>query len=156
VIDNKPPRLAAGDRETLRALLQYQRDSLVRKASGVDADHAKTSPVGSGTCLLWLVNHVADAEATWVLHRFAGRNVAVGDAAHLPALDGALERYRQIRREVDGVLASAASLDELSTKFDDQPRVNLRWILAHLLEETARHAGHADILRELIDGQTGR
>ena len=41
------------------------------------------------------------------------------------------------------------------TEFDDQPPVNLRWILANLLEETARHAGHADILRELIDGNTG-
>jgi len=50
----------------------------------------------------------------------------------------------------------AADLDELCRSDDVAPRVNLRWVLAHLLEETARHAGHADILRELIDGETGR
>ena len=155
MVDKKPPRLAVDERQTLLALLQYQRDSLVRKASGVDAEQAKASPVDSGTSLLWLVNHVADAEATWVLHRFLGRAVDVGDAAHAPSVDGAIERYLQIQREVDRVL-SETSLDEASTEFDDQPRVNLRWIVAHLLEETARHAGHADILRELIDGQTGR
>jgi acyl-CoA synthetase (AMP-forming)/AMP-acid ligase II len=56
---------------------------------------------------------------------------------------------------VDDIVA-AASLDDLCPPFDDDPQVNLRWILTHLLEETARHAGHADILRELIDGDTGR
>ena len=156
MVDKKPPRLAVDERQTLLALLQYQRDSLVRKASGVDPERAQASPVDSGTSLLWLVNHVADAEATWVLHRFLGRTVDVGDAAHAPSMDGAIERYVQIQREVDCVVSDTASLDEASTEFDDQPRVNLRWILAHLLEETARHAGHADILRELIDGQTGR
>jgi hypothetical protein len=54
------------------------------------------------------------------------------------------------------VIAAAPSLDELSVIADDRGHVTLRWIIAHLLEETARHAGHADILRELIDGVTGR
>ena len=156
VTDQKPPRLAADDRATLLALLQYQRDSVVRKVSAVDGERAKASPVSSGTSLLWLVNHVADAEATWVLRRFVGRDVEVGDAAHAPSLDGAVVRYQRVQRDVDAVIRDAASLDEACAEFDDQPRVNLRWILAHLLEETARHAGHADILRELIDGDTGR
>jgi uncharacterized protein DUF664 len=156
VTDQRPPRLAADDSATLLALLQYQRDSVVRKVSGVDGEQAKASPVGSGTSLLWLVNHVADAEAPWVLRRFAGRNIEVGVAAHAPSLDGAVLRYQQIQRDVDAVMRDAASLDQDCAKFDDQPKVNLRWILAHLLEETARHAGHADILRELIDGATGR
>jgi uncharacterized damage-inducible protein DinB len=156
VTDQKPPRLAADDSATLLALLQYQRDSVVRKVSGVDGEQAEASPGGSGTSLLWLVNHVADAEATWVLRRFAGRDIEVGDAAHAPSLDGAVLRYQQVQRDVDAVMRDAASLDQGCAKFDDQPKVNLRWILAHLLEETARHAGHADILRELIDGATGR
>jgi hypothetical protein len=49
-----------------------------------------------------------------------------------------------------------SNLDELCRQPDSGPPVNLRWVLAHLLEETARHAGHADILAELIDGRTGR
>jgi uncharacterized damage-inducible protein DinB len=154
--DQKPPRLAADDRTTLLALLLYQRDSLVRKVSGVDPEQAKSSPVDSGTSLLWLVNHVADAETTWVLNRFAGRGAVVGDAAHAATLEDAIVRYHKVRRESDGVIRDTPSLDAASTRFDDQSPVNLRWVLAHLLEETARHAGHADILRELIDGNTGR
>jgi uncharacterized damage-inducible protein DinB len=156
MIDQKPPRIAADDRATLLALLLYQRDSLVRKVSGVDPERAKVSPVDSGTSLVWLVNHVADAEATWVLSRFAGQDVVVGDAAHASTLDEAVVRYHEVRRETDTVIRDTASLDAVSTRFDDQPPVNLRWVLAHLLEETARHAGHADILRELIDGNTRR
>ena len=70
-------------------------------------------------------------------------------------MNGAVDRYRRITAAADDVIA-AASLDDLCPAFDDQPQVNLRWIVAHLLEETARHAGHADILRELVDGDTGR
>jgi hypothetical protein len=65
-----------------------------------------------------------------------------------------LALYRATSAQVDEVIA-AASLDDRAQP-DDLPRVNLRWILAHLLEETARHAGHADILRGLYDGATGR
>ena len=155
VPDEKPPRLVDDERATLLALLDYQRNSLLRKVSGLAEAQAVASPVGSGTSLLWLVNHVADAEATWVLHRFAGRDVAVGDPAHAPTLDGARVRYQQAWRDADAVIGDA-DLEETCAKFDDQPTVNLRWIVAHLLEETARHAGHADILRELIDGNTGR
>ena len=117
---------------------------------------AKVSPVDSGTSLVWLVNHVMDAEATWVLSRFAGHDVVVGDAAHTSTIDEAVVRYHDVRRETDTVIGDTGSLDAVSTRFDDQPPVNLGWVLAHLLEETARHARHADILRELIDGNTGR
>jgi hypothetical protein len=53
-------------------------------------------------------------------------------------------------------LAAVPSLDEVCRHVGDEAPVNLRWVLMHLLEETARHAGHADILRELVDGTTGR
>jgi hypothetical protein len=53
-------------------------------------------------------------------------------------------------------VAAAAHLDQLCARDDEVGAVNLRWVLAHLLEETVRHAGHADILRELVDGDTGR
>lgn len=70
--DQKPPRLSGDERATLTSLLQYQRASFVRKCSGVSDDRAAETPVGSGTSLLWLANHMADAEARWVLVRFAG------------------------------------------------------------------------------------
>ena len=62
--DRKPPRLEGTERQTLQALLQYQRESLARKVSGVDDDAARRSPVASGTSLLWLVKHMARAELT--------------------------------------------------------------------------------------------
>ena len=94
--------MAADDRARLLALLLYQRDSLVRRVSGVDPERATVSPVDSGTSLLWLVNHVADAEATWVLNRFAGQDVVVGDAAHASTLDEAVVRYHEAGREAAG------------------------------------------------------
>jgi Protein of unknown function (DUF664) len=124
--DHKPPRLAGGEAETLRALLCYQRDSLVRKVDGVDDAAARWSPVATGTSLLWLVKHMARAEVTWILYRFAGLDVAVpGDS---PEPDDTLEAvtaaYRQVWQRVDAVAFGGAGLD--------------------------------DIIRELIDGRTGR
>jgi hypothetical protein len=150
--DQKPPRLCAGELDTLLGLLQYQRDSLIRKVAGVSAAGARMSPVGSGITLLWLVKHLAYAETRWLVIRFAGQaaelpddTVAAGDS-----LTVAVQQYRAASARADAA-ARTGSLDEVAP-----PPVNLRWVLAHLLEETARHAGHADILRELIDGSTGR
>jgi uncharacterized damage-inducible protein DinB len=158
VADQKPPRLAGGEAETLRALLQYQRESLVRKVADLDDASARRSPVGSGTSLLWLVKHMARAEITWVLHRFAGQDTVIPGDQPEPGdtLAAATGVYRQAWQQVDAVAFAGASLDELCRRPETDPPVSLRWVLMHLLEETARHAGHADILRELIDGRTGR
>jgi uncharacterized damage-inducible protein DinB len=158
VRDQKPPRLAVGEAETLHALLQFQRESLVRKVADLDDAAARQSPVASGTTLLWLIKHMARVEITWVLHRFAGHDVVipVGEPEPGDTLAAAASSYRQAWRRVDAVAFAEASLDELCRLPEADRPVSLRWVLMHLLEETARHAGHADILRELIDGQTGR
>jgi hypothetical protein len=96
---------------------------------------------------------MAQAEQTWIVKRFAGRIVPEDLAVVPTSLAEAIATYEKTAAYVDEIIEEA-SLDDLC--FDDDPPVNLRWILAHLLEETARHAGHADILRELIDGETGR
>jgi len=72
------------------------------------------------------------------------------------SLATAVDAYRATWKHVDGIVASAPNLDVACATTDGESTVNLRWVLMHLLEETARHAGHADILRELIDGQAGR
>jgi uncharacterized damage-inducible protein DinB len=156
--DIKPPRLAGGEAETLHALLQYQRDSLVRKVAGLDEASVRWSPVGTGTSLLWLIKHMTRAEITWVLRRFAGQDVALPGDQPGPGdtLDAVTAAYRVAWQQVDRVAFAGADLDELCRLPDADPPVSLRWVLMHLLEETARHAGHADILRELIDGRTGR
>jgi hypothetical protein len=157
VADQKPPRLVGDERATLQALLQYQRDSVVRKVTGVDEKAARLPMVGTGTSLLWIVKHLAGAETTWALRRFAGLDVPVPDDRVGPAdsVAGAVATYRATSARVDSVLASSG-LDDLAADAGPPGDVNLRWVLAHLLEETARHAGHADILREQLDGSTGR
>ena len=156
--DRKPPRLEGGERETLQALLEYQRDSLVRKVAGIDEGEARRELVDSDTTLLWLMKHMARAELVWIVHRFAGEDVEVPDDTVQPddTLAGAVAVYASTRARVDAIVAAAPSLDESCRRVGDEAPVNLRWVLMHLLEETARHAGHADILRELIDGSAGR
>lgn len=154
--DLKPPRGAGDERETLTGLLQFQRESLARKVTGVDEVAARTSAVGSGTTLIWLVKHLSGAEVLWVLGRFAGQAVEL-TPQHVGAADtvaSAVASYRATWDRVDEIVA-ASELDE-PCRDPEYTDVNLRWVLMHLLEETARHAGHADILRELIDGDTGR
>jgi len=157
MVDVKPPRSFGDEREVLMTLLQYQRESLARKVVGVDDEAARRSPVNSGSTLLWLVRHLAVAERLWIIHRFAGgQQPSLAPEASNDTVDSALAAYRQTWADVDAVIAATASLDQVSVIGDDSGRPTLRWILAHLLEETARHAGHADILRELVDGTTGR
>jgi len=131
---------------------------MVRKASGVDEVAARRSLVGSGTTMLWLIKHMARAESLWVQRRFAGKEFDLPDDTVHPddTLVAAVEAYRTTWTHTDSIVASASSLDESCRDVGDEASVNLRWVLMHLLEETARHAGHADILRELIDGSTGR
>ena len=155
--DQKPPRLDASEQATLHALLQYQRDSLVRKITGADEGAARWSPVGSGTTLIWLVKHLTHAEILWIVSRFGGEDIPLPDDRVYPedTVTAVVADYRRAWVRVDAVV-SAASLDERCRRTSDETPVNLRWVLMHLLEETARHAGQADILRELLDGTTGR
>ena len=154
--DQQPPR-AVGERDILHAALQFQRESLVRKASGVTEEDALRSPVESGTTLRWLIQHVCFAERIWVRARFAGEDVPLGTGT-VPSdtLAEAIGTYRAEWPLVDAIVAAHgldAAIDDPSG--GDLP-VTLRWIVVHLVGELARHAGHADILRELLDGQTGR
>jgi uncharacterized damage-inducible protein DinB len=147
--------VAADERTTILALLQYTRESFVRKVVGVDDDIGATASVASGTTLLWLANHLADAERIWLLHRFQGADPA-DDPPHEATIAAAIDRYRRTWTITDAVVAAEPDLGAMCPDFDGGEPVSLRWILLHLLEETARHAGHADILRELVDGSTGR
>jgi hypothetical protein len=157
MVDRKPPRLVSGERETLLALLQYQRESFVGKVDGVDEASARKRIVDSGTTLLWLMKHMARAEDLWLGQRFAGEPAVVEDETVGPddTVAAAIATYRATWARVDAIVATA-SLDTPCRDTGDETPVNLRWVLMHLLEETARHAGHADILRELLDGHTGR
>jgi uncharacterized damage-inducible protein DinB len=166
VADQKPPLVTGAERETVLALLQFQRESFARKFDGLSDADAQRVFVPSGTTLLWLLRHMADAEQLWVEQRFAGEPPAANDEApndrpnDRPNDDGhavvrGLAAYRATWTRVNAIVASA-SLEGACRTGRGDTTTTLRWVLLHLLEETARHAGHADILRELVDGVTGR
>jgi uncharacterized damage-inducible protein DinB len=157
VPDQKPPRLAGDEREVLMALLRFQRDSLLRKIAGLDEEAARRGLVGSGTTLLWLVKHLTQAELLWIAVRFAGQDMILPEDTVQPSdtVESVSAQYRAASERADAI-AAAASLDEPCRRAPGPEPVPLRWVLMHMLAETARHAGHADILRELIDGSTGR
>jgi uncharacterized damage-inducible protein DinB len=158
VADQKSPRSVANERTTLLSLLNFQRESLIGKLNGLDAEEAVRVTVPSGTTLLWLVQHMATAETLWIAHRFLGEKPRADDLGAAPTgtVAHAIAEYRRSAKRTDAVGASANDLEQLCASTGTETPVNLRWVLAHLLEETARHAGHADILRELTDGSTGR
>jgi hypothetical protein len=156
--DHNVPAVAAGELQTLLTFLDYLRDCVDRKLDGVSEDAARRSPVASGTCLLGLVKHLASVEAYWAQRRLAGMDIALADDGFLLADD---DDVASVRR---AYALAASQTNEIVITYGDPDRLlarsthglTLRWMLTHLLEETARHAGHADILRELIDGHCGR
>jgi hypothetical protein len=93
-----------------------------------------------------------------MVHRYLGAEPRRDDpgAALIATVDGAIAEYRRAAQRTDAIVTGADDLDALCATTGKESPVNLRWVLAHLLEETARHAGHADILREMTDGETGR
>ena len=102
---------------------------------------------------------MADAEQSWVVRRFAGRPVLLPGGPRPPCRTtwaGRSAAYRATWPVVEAIIAEAPGPDARCADDPAEPPVTLRWVVAHLLEETARHAGHADIIRELIDGGTGR
>jgi hypothetical protein len=139
------------------SLLRYQRESFVRKVDGLSDEEARRALVPSGTTLLWLTKHLACAEQIWILQRFAGQDVVLDNEVHTDdTLAAAVTAYRAVWPTVDAVAGAHDMADEIPDPNGGPVPVTLRWILVHLVEEVARHAGHADILRELLDGETGR
>jgi uncharacterized damage-inducible protein DinB len=163
------PEPATDERTTLVQHLDEQRTIMLRKLDGLDRAALATTTARSSLTLAGLCHHLAMVEDWWFSSVFLGNPPAApwGEvdwdaepdwefttAVELPA--GELtRRYRASIARSDAIVA-AASLDQLAQR----PRANgdvvsLRWILAHMLVETARHNGHADLLREAIDGTTG-
>jgi hypothetical protein len=156
----------SSEREALTAFLDKQRDILVRKIAGLTDQDARSTPTASSMSLLGMLKHCALWERRWFQVIFAGRvfpgewpevrsphnrdDFEVGpDDTVLYWLGYYEDQVAESRRIVAG--------SELDARCA-QPRnedLNLRWVLLHHIEEVARHAGHADVIRETIDGSTG-
>lgn len=152
--DTPPPRTGGSEIEVLRGFLDYLRTSIAGKVDGAPEPQVRTALVPSGTNLLGLLNHLIFVER-WI---FLGDNVSDWSATFTAASDDTVtdvvRRYRATVAQANEALDRCADLTEPVVTGKKSPSV--RWALTHMIEETGRHAGHADILRELIDGSTGR
>jgi hypothetical protein len=155
-----------GERETLGGFLDWYRAVVERKVDGLTLDEARRVMTPTGMSPLGIVKHLAWVERGWFREIFAGEDVETidweGDNSAEFSLgtddtvDSILAFYRTEVDHSRRVVAKAPSVDVLSAKATTfREHVSLRWILVHMLEETARHAGHLDLMRETIDGTTG-
>jgi uncharacterized damage-inducible protein DinB len=158
------PGTSGSERELLDQYLDWYRAAIVRKLDGASDETVRASIVSSKTTLLGIVKHLAWVEIWWFQIIFAGRDVE-DPGADDPDFDwviepgetteGIIQFYKDACEESRVIVEGAESLDALSARTRRGENHNLRRIMIHMIEETARHAGHADILREIIDGVTG-
>jgi len=156
--------LLGGERESLLAALERHRDAILWKLDGLTGEQLRTSTLPSGTTPIGLVKHLAYVERWWFDDFFAGNSVDYPWSEEDPdadfrvddgeTVDDVISLYTEAAARSNELVADA-QMDDLSVGSRDGERFALRWIVAHMIEETARHAGHADIIRELIDGNTG-
>ncbi len=167
LVDRQEPAYDLGERAMLDAWLDYHRATLASKCSGLDDSQLRERSVRPSTLsLLGLVRHMAEVERSWFRRVLGGEDAEPiyysdpddpdGDFDNVDTADVA-EAFATWRAECDRareLAADAVDLEVTGVKRSGEP-VTLRWILTHMIEEYARHNGHADLLRERIDGTVG-
>lgn len=153
--DTPPPRTGSSEAETLRGFLDYLRASIAAKVDGVPEPQVRTAGVPSGTNLLGLLNHLTFVERATFLGDKVTDWQATFRAAPQDSAADVVTRYRETVERANRILDGCTDLGAPVPR-PGRPAPSVRWALTHMIEETGRHAGHADILRELIDGATGR
>ena len=163
-----PPR-QTGERETLETFLDLYRETVLWKVKGLTEEDLRRVIVPSGWSPLGMVKHLGYVEQNWFRTRLAGEpDLPVPWTDEDPDADFRVEpgetteeilQFYRDQCERSRSIAAAHSFDDLAAQWpEDRPpekRPNLRWIYVHMIEETARNAGHLDVVRELIDGTTG-
>ena len=166
-VDRVQPDRIADERTSLEQWLDYHRATLLMKCSGLDAEQLKRRAVPpSGLSLLGLVRHMVEVEQWWFGMHAGQQDLvfpydpdSVGlDFSNVDDADAAGNLDDFVRQcEASRAAAAGTSLDDVVPSRGDHPERtrDIRWIYVHMIEEYARHNGHADLLREVIDGSTG-
>jgi uncharacterized damage-inducible protein DinB len=163
LITRLDPPTEASEPVMLTAFLDYHRATLLQKISRLDEDQVRRSIVPSGITLLGMLKHLAYVERWWFQMVFAAADVPAPWTDADPDADWRIEPGETVESVTAFYLAEVARSREIAAaaNLGDHARRNgfsaftLRWIMIHMIEETARHNGHADLLRESIDGRTG-
>ena len=156
----------ASEREALDDFLDAQREGLIRKIEGLDDETARQEPTASSLSLLGLVKHAATWERRWFQVIMGERELPDGwpavtteprDADLMVGENDTVDHWvGYYREQIAQSRAVAASMDlDSPCARPDIIECNVRYVLFHMIEETARHAGHADIIRETLDGSRG-
>lgn len=152
------PDPTAHEGELFVRWLDFLRASLLSKLEGLSDEQARWHPDGKLLSVLGVVNHLTHVEWRWIDGAFAGAETSRSEDEFSPAATFAVTdisaAYRVRAADTTKVIRGAASLS-LPCAHPMAKGRDLRWVLVHLVEETARHAGHADATRELLDGATG-
>jgi uncharacterized damage-inducible protein DinB len=166
IVDRTDPPFVCDELATLSGFLEYHRKTLLMKCSGLSAEQLRMRVIEPSTMsLLGLLRHMTEVERSWFRRRVDGEDIGfvyVNDAdedADFNGIDHAdaaadLAAYLaelDVAREV----ASRHSLDDSFVHPRVDGKISVRWVYVHMIEEYARHNGHADLLRERIDGATG-
>ncbi|MEU3166291.1 DinB family protein [Streptosporangium sp. NPDC006930] len=162
--DNKDAAFAyTSEREALEGFLDYQREGLLLTIEGLDDAAARKAPTASSLSLLGLIKHAATWERRWFQVIMAGRELPENwpavktdprDADMTVNENDTVEHWvAYYREQIEESRAIAASMDlDSPCARKDIIKCNVRYVLFHMIEETARHGGHADIIRETLDG----
>ncbi|WP_172386597.1 DinB family protein [Streptomyces sp. MNP-20] len=155
--DTRPPSAGPDEKAVLLGFLDQLRAAVADKVTGVPEPQVRSGGVPSGTNLLGLVRHLAIVERFY----FLGEEVGPWHATMRPSAEDTVESVlADYRRTVERANQVIDACPDLTLPAPRPPRrgpgPSMRWVLVHMIEETGRHAGHADILREQIDGSTGR
>jgi hypothetical protein len=158
------PSKVAGERASLTSFLDYQRATLAMKCQGLTAEQLKQKAVAtSDLSLLGLVRHAAEVERSWFRMVLSGEPIT----ARWPAVDGVFGEFLVDDADLDEAFTlwgeaceESRSVTDAFKSLDDTmafrgETISLRYDLTHMIEEYARHNGHADLLREAIDGAVG-
>ncbi|GAB3460578.1 DinB family protein [Streptomonospora sediminis] len=156
--DAGPPQTGPEEKDVLVGFLDYLRTSIIAKTLGVPEPQIRTPGVASGTNLLGLVKHLTHVERHWILGEPTTDWAATFRPEPDESADDILRAYQETTARANETIAACPDISAPGRPPGARPgpAPTLRWTLTHMIEETARHAGHADILRELIDGETGR
>lgn len=170
-MERRDPRLISNEHSMVEEFLDYHRATFLGKVSGLSKDQLAHQHGPSSMTLAGILKHLAYVEDVWFQVRFLGHAVPApwADAPFADDPDWEfhsapedeptylIELYEAACARSRLAFASAASLDAESVAADRETggKFSLRWVMLHLIEETARHNGHADLIREAIDGATG-
>ena len=155
------PRNDDDELDTALSFLRFARECILKKASGLSDEQLREVRVPTGTTLLWLVAHSTAGERYWFGWTLAGTGADDDETDFEPDPPArptaeVLQEYRDAIAASDEVITRLGDTDARTARTVDGGPKTMRWVLAHMTSETARHAGHADILREQLDGTTGR